>query len=92
MRRKPRTSRGDVLSRVPTGLADGFGLKELPYLLSENSPQEIGSPASVMEFGHSIQLFGRPFGHPLQLKNTTQHVFSQVSSLKSAGLVRRVTK
>jgi hypothetical protein len=48
-----------LLSQMPTGLADGFGLKELPYLPGEGeyTPDYLGPPfPHPAGFGSAIRL------------------------------------
>jgi hypothetical protein len=50
------TPRPLCLFRAPARLADGFGPKELPYLVPQDSPQEVGPPPSARVRGSSATI------------------------------------
>ena len=58
LRHSPRSYQQDARLfpfQMPTRLADGFGLKELPYRYRSDSPQFPGSPVSLI--GNSAAIF-----------------------------------
>lgn len=56
-------SRQTSLSPVPTGLADGFGIRRLPTRPWRDSPQSVGSP--VPGFYSRSSAFNSPYIIPL---------------------------